>query len=75
MASSSVTPSERKLIKQIIADSVMYDVRTLQISKNGEVTAKRDADKCFCGNDRTRYFLGWVDDVISWGSRVQAEKF
>ncbi|KAA8419955.1 hypothetical protein FKW50_06900 [Acetobacter pomorum] len=59
----TVTKEIRDSIVSIIADSAEYDASTVQISKNGEVTAKKDQDKTAV-YDNARYLVGNIEEMI-----------
>lgn len=54
-------------VRNILAASNSYDAATVSISRAGEVTARRDANKTFGGHDATRYLVGYVDDMLRDG--------
>lgn len=60
-----ITKTSRALIIKVIERSREYDASTVRISRNGEVSALKDADKTFAGNDSTRYFVGYVSDMVA----------
>lgn len=59
-----VTKAVRASIVSIIADSAEYDASTVQISKSGEVTAKKDQNKT-SAYDNARYLVGNVETMLS----------
>ncbi|MFS8368380.1 hypothetical protein ACJRO0_12935 [Acetobacter oryzifermentans] len=59
----AVTKEIRDSIVSIIADSAEYDASTVQISKSGEVTAKKDQDKTAV-YDNARYLVGNIEEMI-----------
>lgn len=61
----AVTKTVRTSIIKIVARSREYDARTIRISRNGEVSALKDADKTFAGNDPMRYLVGHVSEMIA----------
>ncbi|ANA12909.1 hypothetical protein [Acetobacter oryzifermentans] len=66
----TVTKEIRDSIVSIIADSAEYDASTVQISKSGEVTAKKDQDKTAV-YDNARYLVGNIEDMIDANGNKQ----
>ena len=59
-----ITNAIRSAVRTIIADSREYDAETVRIGRDGTVTALKDADKTFAGNDPVRYLVGHVSDMV-----------
>jgi hypothetical protein len=54
----------RVAIRAYLTGSAQYDATTMQINRDGIVSAKKDADKTFAGNDPIRYRVGHVDAFL-----------
>ena len=61
---TKITAAVRATIRTIIDDSRDYDVSTLVISRDGSVSAKKDADKTYAGYDSVRYLVGHVQEMV-----------
>ena len=59
-----MTKTQRATIRAHLAASREYDADTMRISATGEVTALKDADKTYAGNDSTRYLVGYAADML-----------
>jgi len=59
-----ISTNIRFTVRSILADSREYDASTMRITRTGEVTALKDADKTFAGNDKTRYVVGHMADMV-----------
>ena len=62
-----MTKTQRATIRAHLAASREYDAATMRISATGEVTALKDADKTYAGNDSTRYFVGYSEELLTRG--------
>lgn len=61
---TKITKSQRAQVVAYIASSTSYDARTVRITKDGMVTARKDADKTFAGHDPHRYNVGFADELL-----------
>jgi hypothetical protein len=59
-----INATVRAAVRQVLSNSREYDASTLRISRDGVVSALKDADKTFAGNDRRRYVVGHVDEIV-----------
>jgi hypothetical protein len=62
---AKITKLVRASIVKIVDESRQYDARTVRISRDGSVSALKDADKTFAGNDPVRYLVGYVSDMVA----------
>ncbi|ANA14154.1 hypothetical protein [Acetobacter oryzifermentans] len=46
-----------------VSDSAEYDASTVRISRNGEVTAKKDQNKT-SSYDNARYLVGYIENMV-----------
>lgn len=61
---TKITKTARKTIRSILIESREYDASTMRISRDGEVSAKKDANKTFGGRENTRYLVGYASDMV-----------
>jgi hypothetical protein len=54
----------RNTVRAILADSREFDASTMRISRDGSVSARKDADKTFRA-DAARYLVGNVRDMVA----------
>lgn len=59
-----ITQAQRDKVLRYIDRNTDYDIRTVRISANGNVTALKDADKTFNAPETTRYLVGNVSDFL-----------
>lgn len=60
-----MTRTDRNAIRTIIANSREYDASTMRISRDGAVSAAKDADKTFNGPETGRYLVGYAAEILS----------
>ncbi len=60
-----ITATVRTAVRRVIADSNRYDAGSVQISRTGVVSARKDADKTFAGHDARRWVVGYVGDMVT----------
>lgn len=60
---TKITKARRAAVVAIIKASREYDADTVRISRDGIVTALKDADKTFAGHDPRRWTVGHIDDL------------
>lgn len=65
-----ITATVRAALRQVLANSREYDATTLRVGRDGAVTALKDADKTYAGNDRTRYLVGYAADMVTQDGTV-----
>jgi hypothetical protein len=58
------TKTIRNTVRAILADSREFDAATMRISRDGQVSARKDADKTFRA-DAGRYLVGNVRDMVA----------
>jgi L-serine deaminase len=59
-----ITKTVRQNVRQLLADSASYDADTMIISRDGAVSALKDANKTYAGHDPVRYLVGHVADMV-----------
>ena len=67
----TITASVRAIVLQIVSRSREFDAETVRISRDGLVTARKDADKTFAGSDPSRYVVGHVDEMVATDGSVR----
>lgn len=60
----TITRAQRDKVLRYIDRNTDYDIRTVRIAKNGDVTALKDADKTCNAPETTRYLVGRVGDFL-----------
>lgn len=60
----NITQAQRDKILRYIDRNTDYDIRTVRIAANGDVTALKDADKTFNAPETERYLVGRVGDFL-----------
>lgn len=59
-----INATVRAAIRTVLARSNEFDASTMRIARDGAVTALKDADKTFAGNDPVRYLVGHAQDMV-----------
>jgi hypothetical protein len=62
---TKITQTVRASIRTVLERSREFDATTMRIGADGVVTARKDADKTFAGNDPARYVVGHVDEMVA----------
>ena len=62
---TAVTKITRASVIKIVEQSREYDASTVRISSDGRVSALKDADKTYAGNDPIRYLVGCVSEMVA----------
>ena len=67
---TKITTSVRSSVRQALTHND-YDVSTMRISRDGLVSALRDADKTFNAPETARIYIGDVSQVLAdYGTRA-----
>lgn len=64
MTALKMTANVRNALRAVLANSREYDPATMQVDRAGQVTARKDADKTFAGNDTVRYLVGLASEMV-----------
>ena len=67
----TINATVRTAVRQVLARSRDYDASTLRIGRDGAVSARKDADKTFAGNDPRFYLVGHVDDMVGQDGSIR----
>jgi hypothetical protein len=62
---TKITKARRNAARTILANSCQYDAATMIITRDGMVTAIKDADKTYNAPETTRHTVGWLDDMVA----------
>ena len=60
-----ISKSRRAAVRAILANSAEYDAATMQITRGGNVTARKDADKTQNPRDTARYIVAPIDELLN----------
>lgn len=60
-----ITKTRREAARTVLANSREYDADTMIISRDGMVTALKDADKTYNGPETIRYNVAHIDDMVT----------
>ena len=66
-----ITTAVRSSLRGILERSSQYDASTMQVDRNGIVSARKDADKTFAGYDPLRHYVGRADEMVNQDGTVQ----
>jgi hypothetical protein len=61
---TKITKAQREAVRTILANSREYDASTMTISRDGNVSARKDPDKTLTPNDTMTYLVGHIDDMV-----------
>jgi hypothetical protein len=56
--------SQRAKMVEIIAKTSNYDISTIRVTADGQVTAKLDANKTFNGPHNDRVLVGYAEEIL-----------
>ena len=62
---TKITNARRAAARTALANSSQYDAGTMVISRDGMVTAIKDADKTCNGPETIRYNVAHIDDMVT----------
>ena len=62
---TTITKARRAAAKTVLANSSQYDANTMIITRDGVVTALKDADKTYNAPETMRYAVAHIDDMVT----------
>jgi len=62
---TKITTARRAAVRTILANSSEYDASTMVITREGMVTALKDADKTYNAPETIRYNVAHIDDMVT----------
>jgi hypothetical protein len=62
---TKITTARRAAARTVLANSSQYDAETMVITREGMVTAIKDADKTYNAPETIRYDVAHIDDMVT----------
>ncbi len=62
---TTITKARRAAARSILTNSREYDASTMVITRDGVVTALKDANKTYSAPETIRYAVAHIDDMVT----------